>query len=461
MKKIKGVSIVEALVVVFLMSIILVTFYSVFSLGTKHVVDSKNRLGAIALANEKMEIVRNLDYEDIGTKKDNGDGTYSYGIPAGDILEEEEVEKSGKTYYVETFVQYVDDSWDGTLGGDPNDDIPNDYKKVSIRVGWEDKNDIHNEVFLVSSFVPDGIENDIGGGILSINVIDSQGSAVSQASVNVVNSDEDIDVTTLTDSTGNVIFVGAPAGTQNYAIYVSKSDYYSVQTYPPYPTSSFYPNDVHVSVEEGGLTTKALITDVASDLKIVFKNPFSENISGIDFNLYGGRDIGNLPDAESTVVYDYDEDLTSNSSGEVNISDISEGTYELNLTSEEQENYYVFENSEEQTQEIEISLPPDTDLEEEITLADRSVNSLVVIARNGDDNSPIAGASIELSNSDLGYFASIETNDSGMVFFPSELPELEQDTYDIKITASGYSEHNGTTEEISGLEIYQVELNPN
>ena len=347
MKKSKGFSIIEALVVVFLASIILVTFYSVFSLGTRHVIDSKNRLGAVALANEKMEIVRNLEYSDIGTKKDNGNGTFSYGIPPGEILEEEQIEKSGKAYYVKTFVQYIDDPLDGTSGGNPNDDIPSDYKKVSVRVGWHDESEVHREISLVSNFVPDGIENDAGGGILSVNVINSEGSAVPQAFVNIVNSDEGIDVTTVTDSTGNVIFVGAPAGVQNYAVSVSKSDYYSVQTYPPYPGSSFHPNNVHITVEEDKMSVKAMITDLASDLKIIFKDPFSNLLSGIDVDLSGGMDIGNLPDEESTVVYDYDQSLTSDGSGEINISDISEGPYNLNLTDDEKINYSFLKNAQE------------------------------------------------------------------------------------------------------------------
>jgi len=59
-------TLIEALVVLFVFSLITLTFYSVFTLGGAYIIESKNRLRAVSLANEKMEIIRNLEYDDIG-----------------------------------------------------------------------------------------------------------------------------------------------------------------------------------------------------------------------------------------------------------------------------------------------------------------------------------------------------------------------------------------------------------
>ena len=82
----KGFTLVEAMVFLFIFSVTVVTFYRTFASGTKAISNVKSRIVATALANEKMEIVRNLDYEAVGT-----DG----GAPAGSIPQEETVTKNG------------------------------------------------------------------------------------------------------------------------------------------------------------------------------------------------------------------------------------------------------------------------------------------------------------------------------------------------------------------------------
>ena len=56
-RKVQGFTLIEALLVLFIFSLIAVTFYSLFSVGTKHILESKFRLGATAVANERMESV--------------------------------------------------------------------------------------------------------------------------------------------------------------------------------------------------------------------------------------------------------------------------------------------------------------------------------------------------------------------------------------------------------------------
>ena len=128
----KGFTLIEAMVFLFLFSIISVVFFQVYVVGSHMIIDSKNRLGATALANQKMEIIRSIAYGSIGTKHWNG-SAWVFGIPGGDLLEDETVNVNTTQYSVHTFVQYVDDAFDGVA---PADVIPTDYKRVRVTVSW-------------------------------------------------------------------------------------------------------------------------------------------------------------------------------------------------------------------------------------------------------------------------------------------------------------------------------------
>jgi type II secretory pathway pseudopilin PulG len=130
--QLNGFTLIEALVFLFLFTVITTVFFQTFAYGTALIQQSKYRLGATSLANQKMEIIRSLDYDNIGTLS---------GIPAGDIQEDETVQVNNSVYHVHTFIQYVDDAYDGQLGHSPNDPVPNDYKRVRVEVAWGTESD--------------------------------------------------------------------------------------------------------------------------------------------------------------------------------------------------------------------------------------------------------------------------------------------------------------------------------
>jgi len=111
--RIPGFTLVEAAVFLFLFSVITLTFYELFSLGSAHILETRRKLSATALASERMEMIRSLPYDSIGTRRPDGSGGWLYGIPAGDILETETVSRVGGTFSVHTVVQYEDDPFDG------------------------------------------------------------------------------------------------------------------------------------------------------------------------------------------------------------------------------------------------------------------------------------------------------------------------------------------------------------
>lgn len=447
--RIQGFTLIEALTLLFLFSVITMSFYQTWSLGTKHMLDARNRLGATALANQKMEMVRSLEYDIIGTKSWNG-SAWVYGIPGGDILEDETVQASNATFQVHTAIRYVDDPYDGTLGGSPNDLAPTDYKTVRIAVSWGVGGSSH-EVVTFATVSPEGVESASNTGVLSINVLNAAGDGVSSATVRVVNTALGVDFTDLTDATGNLMRPGAAPGTQNYEITVTKNGYYGVQTYPAPPASAFDPLDLHASVAAGAVNQKSLIrVDESADIVIETEDPFGTAIPDIDFSLNGGRQIGTVPlSSPLEPVYAFVQTGDTGGSGSISYSNESYGKYFFTLDAGES-GFEVFHGSTEAdvTKETIDVLPGETKTVT-ITLLDKAFGSLLVTVKDVATGSVIVGASVHLTNIGLGYDATVPTNANGQAFFPVSAPALLAGTYDIETTATGYVTDTGT-ESVAG-----------
>src|SRR5690606_13925038 len=85
---------------------------------------NRARISAKHLAQEKMELIRNLPYDEIGTQG---------GIPSGSLLQNESIQQNGLNFNVKTDIIYIDDPFDDTS---PDDLLPTDYKRVRVDVSW-------------------------------------------------------------------------------------------------------------------------------------------------------------------------------------------------------------------------------------------------------------------------------------------------------------------------------------
>lgn len=448
----RGFTLIESMVFLLLFALIASIFFQTYSTATRLIIESKNRLGATALANQKMEIIRSIDYTTIGTKHWNGTA-WVYGIPAGEVLEDEDVTVNTTTYAVHTFVQYVDDEFDDEA---PTDTIPTDYKRVRLTVSWG-LGGTDQTVVLFGNFSPNGVETSGGDGVLAINILDATGSGVSGATVRVVNSAASIDTTGTTDSTGNLTLPGATAGTEAYELTISKSGYYGAVTYPAYPTSAYNPVDVHASVATGVLNQKTVVMDQEVDITFKTEDPFGTDIPNIGYTLSGGRVLGTDPGTGASV-YGFTDTATTNGSGEADYPDESYGQYTVSTSSTDYEFYRL--NPEGAAVNI-FDASPGSAAAIAAVLLDKNIGSVKVVVENQADSTPIAGASVRLQNAGLAYDATVTTDTFGQAYFPTALPELAAGTYDLEITATGFGDENSTVNVNGVLETETVQMTAN
>lgn len=428
-KQKEGFTLIEALVVLFIASIVIVTFLNVFSQGSSLLLESKKSLTATSLANEYIERVRNLAYDNIGV---------SGGIPNGPLNAEEVRNVGGTQYRVVTDIRYKDDDFDGLLGGTPNDTVNTDQKIITVTVYWGEESE-SQQSRLSTLAVPPGIETNSGAGTLSVNIIDSSGIGVGNASVRVVNVSEGIDFTTTTDASGNILLPGAPEAQQTYQVTATKNDYEVVTTYPPYPTSSFVPIDEHTSVLEGDITNKVMVVDSLSDIVLHSITPQGDAIPEAKFSLSGGRILGN--DTSGDPVYNYNEDISTDTSGDFTVEEKSPGDYTIITRDDTQTNYeFVSVSPGSDTDPNSFSVEAGGERSFDVILVSPVSSMLWASIENDDDGSPLAGVSVRIENATLGIDEEILSDTYGNVFFPSSGELNAGDVYTLTTTLDGYEE---------------------
>jgi type II secretory pathway pseudopilin PulG len=450
LNKKSGFTLIEMLFFLFIFVTVSLTFYKTLTVGTQVMLESKNRLSALALANQKMEIVRNLQYDDVGTTS---------GIPTGTLFASEDVTASSRTFHVNTFVQYMDDPLDGSY---PDDPIPNDYKRVKIAISWKSFSGTDREVSVISRFVPPGLEVSSGDGILSINVIDGTGAGVPQADVQIVNNSVSphINISQETSDNGNLMFPGASESIQKYAITVSKSGYESVTTIDP-ASVSYSHTDVHASVVKGLLNTKSITIDLLADLTIKSVDQLGAAIPDVSFHLEGGRNLGtDTSVVPAETVYLVNSDETTDSSGEKKM--LEQGPGQFFITNIESVSGYalvgvspitLFDST---IPSYKASLLPGEEKSVEIKFAKEDEPGLIVQVKNDSDSALINGAEVKLTNTD-GYSQTVVTSLDGVAFFPNNSTALVNGEYALEVVSSGSQTYSGTVE-VNNLTNQEVKL---
>ncbi len=414
-----GFTILEVLFVLLILSLSTLTIFSLFNLTLKMTWENKARIGATQLANKKLEIARNLPYDDVGTVG---------GVVSGSIPETEIVTLNNIDYTIYTNVVYIDDSFDGTFESDPVDTLTNDYKMVSVKVSW-DSDFSTSPVIFYTNIAPKGVETDLGGGTLVIKVFNASGSPVDAADIHIY-SDKvtpNVDMNTYSNAQGQLVLPGVLAADTAYEITVTKTGYSTAQTYDTtvdLPT----PDKPHLTVFEGQTTSASFAIDQLADMTIKVVDINDVALDNITLHIQGAKRKG--LDGNGDPVYKFDENDISNTSGIINLNDIEWDDY--TITIDASSGYDINETD----PVVPVAILPLDNTTVTVKLEPTADHSLLAIVKDVNDQ-PIEGASVKVTNVD-GYDKTILTSSAGQAFFTP----LTEATTTIAVTKIGYDDYN-------------------
>jgi len=372
----KGVTLVESLVGVAVFMIIAASVYQAYSVTMSAIRNSRVKIAATALANEEFEIARNLSYADVGIVG---------GFPSGKIPRTETLVRNGAEFTVETVVRNIDDPFDGTIGGSPNDLSPADYKLIEIEISCAACRNFQPLQF--TTFVaPRALETASTNGALFVRVFDAVGQPVQGANVHIENNQASptfvIDDTTNND--GFLQIVDAPPGTEAYEITVSKLGYSTDATYPTGAQGNPNSTKPHATVATQLLTQLSFAIDRTSTLDVSSVTDTCSAAPSIDFSLAGSKLIGTNPD-----VLKYSAPHITDGSGRKIISNLEWDTYNLAFT----DGVYDLAGT---IPLAPITLNPNSNQDFKLIVAPKNPRSVLVTVKDASTQLPLSDATVRL-----------------------------------------------------------------
>jgi len=374
--KFSGFGLVETLVSVAIFSLVSVAAYGGFVKTLQAVQVLKVKNASTNLANEQIEIVRNLPYVDVGIVN---------GLPAGKIPREQVLSREGINFNVTTSIRDIDDPFDGQIGEDPNDLSPADYKLVEFSITCTDCS-YQNELKYYARVSSLALETQGNNGALFVRVFDSNGQPLQGVNVNIENFqlEDPIIIDETTNNEGVFQIVDAPTGTEAYQVTVTKEDYSTEKTYAVGEVENPIPDKPHSNVVTGSVTQLSFYIDKLSDLDIYTRRNTCERISNIDFNLQGSKSIG-------YEVLKTDINDKTNANGNAEISDVEWDSYSFDIT----DSGWDLVGS---SPVLPVEVNPDTDQIVDLILTRKEPNALQVSVVDSETDLPVSDAEIVVSD---------------------------------------------------------------
>jgi prepilin-type N-terminal cleavage/methylation domain-containing protein len=434
----KGFSLIEILISVGIFAMLATIVYSTVLTLIRESRLYRENTTLSSIADQYLEIARNLPYAQVGTKSGNPHGA----LP--DLANATTTTVNNTVYQMYYAVSYVDDPADGTalLG---TDTAPNDYKQLKFYI----KNTTTGVVSsFLSTVAPKGLESLSSGGALSIKVFDSLGVAVPYAIVNITNTavSPNINVTRITDANGNWVEVGLPNSANSYHIVVTKSGDSTDQTYPvtggnPNPTKP------DATVLNGQVTQISFSIDKLSNLTLNTVDQSCAAVSETNIGLHGDKIIG------TPNVLKFNNTYSSNASGNVTLNNIEWDSYTPSLTTT---SHMLYGSLPVQS----LALAPDTSQQLTLVYGPKTTNSLLVIVKDSATGNSIASTSIELKKG--AYDVATTTSSGGACPLPGQamFSNISSGSnYTATVNSEGYQTKIINGINISGNNLLQVLLN--
>ena len=368
----RGFTLIEIIVALGVFALFVSGIYSGIQFVFKSVYYSRMKILETALLNEQLEIIRNLPFEDVGIIN---------GSPSGVLERTVTTTRSGIEFEITRTIRNIDDEFDGTIGGDPNDLAPADYKLVEVEIIC-DKCNQTKKVSEATYVSPKLLEGDPTHGALFIEVFDADGDPVSGADVHIVATETNptIDLTDTTDNDGMLKLVDLGAGIGVYSITVSKDGYTIDQTIAP---SEAIPDPVKepASVEAQNVTEISFSIDRVSQMDISTTNAYCSAVGNVSLHVLGTKLFGVEPD-----VFKVDDDFSTDAGGAGSLIDLEWDSYGLSVNS----GYDLIGS----IPILPIDLPAGVTQPVQLLVGANTSNSLLVNVVDNTTNQPISNASV-------------------------------------------------------------------
>lgn len=373
----RGFSLMETLIGTAVFVMIAVSIYQSYVALLGIVGATRVRTVASALANEQFEIAHNLPYSYVGTVG---------GIPSGWIPHTQTLVRDGITFQSTTTIRNVDDAFDGTIGGTPNDTSPADYKVMEVEIGCVTCNDFVPMIF-TTNIAPKNLETASTNGALFVKVFDANGIPLSDARVRVINNTvtPTVNIDDVTNTQGMLQLVDVPPSASAYQVIVSKSGYSTDQTYQSGAVGNPNPTAPHLTVAVQQVTQASFAIDAVSTITFQSIDQSCTPVSNIPFTLVSNKIIGTVP-----TVYKYNANLTTNGSGVLTVSNLEWGNYMPTITSGSYSLAGVIAP-------LPITLQPGSTQTISFVLAPNDPNSLLVSVKDGASGLPLSAATTTIT----------------------------------------------------------------
>lgn len=433
-KNSEGFTLIEVIVAVFVFVIVFTGVLSMVLSSLKLVSQSRSKTLAIAIANQELEKARNFSYSLVGIID---------GFPSGSFASTSQITQNGSVFYIERNVAYVVDEADGVAS--PDDECPNDYKRISIRVRWQGK--YAGEVNFSTDIMPETLAEEcaVVGGVLSVSVFDDHGTMINSPTIEIRNSQTGTSVSTANPVSGQHYF-SLPAG--EYKIIVSKNDYSTEQTFG---SNELYNGENVISPEKANpiiidkkLISQSFSIDLLGSLSLKTTGLASMDypvVAGASILVNGSKKVGT--DAEGKAIYKYSQSNTTGGTGVLSLSNMESDLY--SFSSNAGNLNIVATESPFGTPVIQpIGLNPAETKQIRIIL--QAQDSLLVTVKNSTTQLPVFSSLVRVYNDGLTYDQALHTDELGRAYF---IP-MQAGNYFIDVSAAGYISLPGTEFSVSG-----------
>lgn len=300
-RKKPGFTLIEIIVSIGVFALFTVGIYSSIQFIFKVVYQSRIKVVESGIANEQIEIIRNIPFENIGLVQ---------GVPSGVLTPTVSMTRNGQTFLITRTVRNIDEPFDGTIGGSPNDTAPADVKLIEVSVLCTSCNQ-QVPVVLTTYVSPKYLEGDATKGTLFIRVLNASGIAVPGATVHVTATfpTSTVDITDVTNNSGLLALIDLQPGISAYNISVSKAGYTSDQTIVS-SESNPNPNKPPVSVIAKSVSEASFTIDQVASMELSTTNGSCSVIGNAAVTISGAKLLGTDPD-----VLAINGNVTTNGSG--------------------------------------------------------------------------------------------------------------------------------------------------